>query len=498
VGDIIKARERGDIGMVTSISDKSLDVYFKNRETGLETTVTFSIKEGLIEGLEKVKPHGKNFVILDDGTILEKQRLYAPKDMAKNMNNILGRSKLEGIPGIHTITKYNAIIKAWILQSSFYHHLAFIRNYFLGTNNKLWSETSIRQAYKEGVQAIEELIPEIERAIRNGLTLFLRQDWEESLLQEKTIFGKVLDQVDVTREIKDKLLELRELQANFLFNEFGAGLKAISYLIEFRNQMKKYPGENPDVISKRVAEMVNANYGGLHLGRMGRNPTLQHIFRLFALAPDWTESNIQLTAKALKGLATGSPAELAVYQRLVAHWMMKGIATTALANFALAGGDIDEMMKNYEIAWEAGNLKWMQVDITPIYQAFGGETSRHKYFPLIGHMLDPLKAISNPVKFVHRKGSVVYKTTFEAIVGTNWAGKRYSTLGEFWEDGKLVKWGSPHALTYEQFPSYAMTQIIGTEPVQVQNLIGWVSGEMESFDAVTNSMGLGVTSTWEK
>jgi len=225
---------------------------------------------------------------------------------------------------------------------------------------------------------------------------------------------------------------------------------------------------------------------------------LQHIFRLFCLAPDWTESNIRLTAKACKGLATGSPEELALYQRLVANWMIKGIGVTAIGNFMLAGGDIDEMIKNFEKAWEAGNFKWLDLNITPIYQAFGGDTSRHKYFSVIGHMKDPLKMMADPIKFAHRKGSVVYKTGWEAISGENWMGKRYTTLGELLNEHKLVKWGPGHGVDYSNFPSYALTQIIGTEPVQLQNAIGWMSGETEGFDAIGNSLGLGITSTYEK
>ena len=51
-----------------------------------------------------------------------------------------------------------------------------------------------------------------------------------------------------------------------------------------------------------MANLINDDFGGLHLQRMGRNPTWQHILRLFLLAPDWTESNVRTMVKAINAL----------------------------------------------------------------------------------------------------------------------------------------------------------------------------------------------------
>ena len=304
------------------------------------------------------------------------------------------------------------------------------------------------------------------------------------------------------------------MQADFLFGEFGAGLKAKAFLVEYRHEVMKHPNEDPNVIAKRVASLINDDFGGLHLGRLGRNPTTQHIFRIFALAPDWTESNIRSMVKTISPLRkvdgkwtkTVSKEEMELYQRFWIGIAWKGMAATTLANFLMAGGDIDEMVENYEKAIE--NKGWIgvtAVDITPIYRFFGGETQRRKYFSILGHFMDPLKFF-NPatsLKAAHHKSSVFGSFIHEARTGADWAGRKFTTLEELIETGETVKFGPGTPLNLNPFSkesqlySFLLAQLIGTQMIQIQNLIGWLSGEMEGFDAVMNSLGLGVTSTYE-
>ena len=437
--------------------------------------------------------NGDGFVIQERTVLLEKKKLFAPVKQAENLNNILGISKLANVPGFHTITKYNAIIKSWILQSSFFHHLAFMRSYYLGTNKKQWDEMSIRKAYKSGVEAIEKLTPEVILGVENGLTLGLRQDWSEELLQEKTLIGEILDKLKVTKAVKDKVLKLREMQADFLFGEFGAGLKAKSFLIEYRNQIKEYPEQTEKEIATRVAALINDDFGGLHLGRLGRNPTLQHVFRLAALAPDWTESNIRSMVKAIK---SGTKAETKLYRTFWAGIMLKSAIASVFLSFLLSGGDIEELKKRYKKAWDSGNLKWTKVDITPIYKVLGGTSNRRKYFSIFGHFTDPMKFMRDPIRSAHHKGSVVYSLFHEMFAGVDWKGHRFTDLRELTETGKTVTWGPGGTISFKKLPSFAISQLIGMQPVQIQNLVSWWLGEMESFDAIGNSLGLGITSTY--
>jgi hypothetical protein len=416
------------------------------------------------------------------------------------MNNMLGMSSLYKLPGAKTITKYNAIFKQWILLTSFFHHLAFVRSYWLGTNDKTWQELNVRRSYKDGLKGIMNLEPEIMRGVGNGLTLGLRQEWEENLVNEQTVIGKVIDTIPGGEKIKGKILDLKQMQTDFLFGSFGAGLKAKSYLIEFRNQLEKHPDVDPDILSKQVAALINDDFGGLHLQRLGRNPTLQHIFRLFALAPDWTESNIRTMVKTLINAEKNPKAkkiEKDLYRRFWVGILWKGAAATALLNFALAGGDPEKMLKKYKRAWKSGNLRWLEIDTTPIYRAFGGTGRDARYFSFWGHFRDPLKFITHPIRSAHHKGSVAYSIAHEALAGTDWAGRKFTTLDELMNTGNVVGWGKGGPIDMNQYPSYLLSQLIGTQPIQIQNLAAWMSGEKEAFDAITNSLGFGVRRTYE-
>jgi len=446
----------------------------------------------------------------------ERVPLYAPAEVAKSLNRILGQSRLKGLKGIDTATKYNALIKAWILQTSFFHHLAFMRSYILGTTGKTLKEWNINQARKEGLQAIEDLNPTITLLVRNGLTLFKVQDWEESILRnEDTIFGKIMDKTKASKAVKDKVNELRERQADFLFGNFGAGLKAQAALIEYRNALKRHPEMGEAERAKMVSNLINDDFGGLNLERMERDPTRQHIFRLLALAPDWTESNVRTMVKMV---GRGGKEERALYRRFWASVLTKGITATILANMLMAVGDDEDNIERFRKAWKAGNFKWLGVDITPIYKLMGGKTEARKYFSLFGHFQDPMKFITHPVRSAHHKGSVLYRTFHEAMAGTDWRGHGFTTLPEMLgvDDkglyltgrrrgqpkggklgGKVTAFGGKTGpIAPRQYLSYALTQMRGMQPVQVQNLLGWMQGEIEGFDAIGRSLGLHTKSTY--
>ena len=416
----------------------------------------------------------------------------------------MGVSKLKGIKAIDVITKYNAVIKAWVLQSSFFHHVAFMRSFYLGGAPfgeikigkgfiKSLKDLTPRQVYKAGLEAVNNFTPEVELLVRNGLTLGKIQDWEESILRNEDIFiGRMLNKYKATKAIKDKVNLFRENQAKFLFQQFGTGFKIKTALIELKNILKKHPNMEPNKAAKMTANLMNDDFGGLHLKRLKRNPTTQHIFRIFALAPDWTESNIRSMVKAFK---TGQEGE--VYRRFWARILTKGIFATLIANVLLGG---DDWWENYKKAWKSGwnKLRWLDIDITPIYKLFGGETEARKYFSILGHFKDPLKFAIDPVKAAHYKGSMVYGTIFEGITGEDWAGRTFTSVDELLKTGETVKYApfTAKPQKYTTIPSYTIAQLKGSQPVQFQQLLSWWAGETEGFDAIANSMGFGVRTTY--
>ncbi|MHA2135850.1 MAG: hypothetical protein ACW99J_18490, partial [Candidatus Thorarchaeota archaeon] len=439
------------------------------------------------------------------------KEIWVPKNIAKDANAIFGTSALYSLKGIKDFTKLNATVKAWVLQSSFFHHLAFLRSYALPSTVHYRNLRPIK-AYRDGMKAIEQADPILMHGVRNSLTIGLKQDWLDTLVREPTHLGRWLDKNKATKRTKDAITWYRDTQTNFLFGEMGPAFKAITYINEFKKWNKKYgTGEldmtgkvvrgkegpniySQDYIARRVAEMINNDFGGLHLQRLKRNPTAQHIYRLFLLAPDWTESNVRTMVK----LFSGDKFERELYRHFWSGVVVKGLGMTAIANFILAGGDINEMKSRYKTAWKEGNLKWLQADVTPIYKMFGGNPRMRKYFPVIGHFIDPVKFAAHPLTSAKHKGAIVTSSVAEAFSGTDYAGRHFTTFGDLMKEGKTVKWGGTGSVNYETFPAWFLSQVGGSQPVQFQAFVAWMMGEIDGFDAVSRSLGLRTTSTYPK
>jgi len=488
------------------------------KEGNIKATKLFDSKEDAWQHVSTLE-NPMEWHVSPRHSVREKKQLYAQTEIANDLNRILGVSKLKGVWGVDTLTKYNAVFKSWILITSFFHHLAFLRSYYLPSQGKTRAEWNPIKAYRMGKDAITNFSPQIELLVRNGLTMFKMQDWEESVLQrEDTIFGKVLDKTAPTKAIKDKINDLRERQANFLFGNFGAALKAQAALIELRNMTKKHPEMDMNERAKMVARLINDDFGGLHLGRIGRDPTIQHIMRLFLLAPDWTESNVRTMVKAIK---SGGPEETAMYRRFWASAITKGFAAIFVANVLLAALDDDDFLTRYKKAWKAGHFRWLDIDITPIYKMLGGKSEARKYFSLFGHFRDPLKFLSHPIRSLHHKGSVVYGAFHEAMAGTDWRGQGFTALSELMgvdDKGlyltktkthspgeskggrlawKLTSYGAKKGpIDISQIPSYALSQLIGVMPIQIQNLISMLTGQVSAFDGISRSLGLHTGTTY--
>jgi len=228
--------------------------------------------------------------------------------------------------------------------------------------------------------------------------------------------------------------------------------------------------------------------------------------------------------------------ETAFYRKFWAGVLWKAGFLTVLSNMIMAVFDKDDeeakgmiqrFLRNYRKAWEVGNLNWLGTDITPIYRMFGGSGERRRYFSILGHFKDPIKFILKPLVSAKHKGSVLFKMFFEALTGTDWRGRRFTTYKEligadkekgYYKTtrkgkykagdpkfgklkGQTVVWDYKKrggTITYDQIPSYIISQAEGATPVQVQNLISWITGEMAGFEAGGRSLGLRVSVGYEK
>lgn len=422
----------------------------------------------------------KDILITQDGTVMQKQEIYAPEAIAKDLNNITGTSKLNELPGVETITQFNARAKATILLSSLYHHLAFTTNHMLSGDFNSIGDMNPFSAYKQGQAAIMNSSPELELLVRNGLTLGKVQDWEEGLVTKKTAFGKWLDEKGIAKDARGFAVDLYNAQSKWLFEQYGAGLKATDSMRALSKILRDNEAMNPNDAAKIVSKFQNQNYGGLNLRFMKRNPTTQHALRLLLLAPDWSESNLQ----QFRGMAAaGKEGEF--YRGMWARVLIRGLGAMALANAGLAmipdGEDgktaPQRAIDRFQKAFKEGNLNWMKIDISPIAHKFGAPQDKSYYFSPFRHYTDPIRLAStlvdpivhaggaiakapsvtenfepannqkSAVDFFMGKGSVFVTSAKRAITSQDWKGDTYTDLDELLgldDKGEYTKKQSGH------------------------------------------------------
>ena len=101
-----------------------------------------------------------------------------------------GRSSLEH-PDLHALLEkvfnqsLGARLKALTLGFSFFHHMAFLRSWTLGTHGTI-NSLNVVGNYHEGRKMILRFGPMLRELVRAGLTIGKIQDYEAAALEQKT------------------------------------------------------------------------------------------------------------------------------------------------------------------------------------------------------------------------------------------------------------------------------------------------------------------------
>lgn len=508
-----------------------------NHPNFTDTVFAGTVEEGELYGSAFFQPD-------DTNTVLEKIPLLAPRDLAQKLNNILGESALYDIRGFTLATKLNALAKSTILFTSFFHHQAFLRSFLFSipfSSKTLKYHVPIlgqRQAYKEGAATIKEFGPEVKELVAAGLTLGKSQDFDPRVLAEWDTFDEISDKIGASGKFKEFVQAFWHRQSNFLFNHLGPNLKVMAALLEYQHLVHKnrraleQGTESKERLAAVAADLANDDFGGLNLRRKARNPTLQHGFRLTALAPDWTESNVNTLWKAFRKGKEGN-----VYRMLWVRAFAKAAVITAVWNILMAGGDDEEFIKHLKMSWREGFkerkgasygsrvakglIKALSANMDPV--AFGATPGSHKWFSVLGHFQDPIKWLAEPGRSAKHKSSVLVGTALDAILGADWKGMRFTTFEELLgiddkglykrrsgEDrkgdpkgGKLKgqtvawKWASG-PIGYREVPSFILNQAKGFTPIQFQAWMGYLAGEHDLFDTIARTVGAKTSSSYPK
>jgi len=481
----------------------------------------------------------KNVLISPNGTVMEKRSVYAPKKIARSLNQITQPSILK--ERLKNLTKFNRDVKHSILSFSFYHNRAFsLAHLLVGKGEKGGPHINPLTARDGGIKLIEEQSPELIKLIRGGLTIGRRADFEEGISSHQSWLDKQMDKTAFTKVSKDKMKALNEAMHKRLFETYGAGLKAFEAVNLYKHELRKNPEANPNEVAQRVASLINDQYGGINWDRIRetkipftnksipnimRDPTVRHISSLIFLATDWTFSNLRFAKKAFDLGEEGT-----LYRKAWARVILRGAMITAFTNAALSfmdeqdGEDWEQAFtRRYKEAWEYGDLRWLMVDISPLYHWAGGDKGKKAYFSIFGAYSDPIKAVEDPVKFLSAKTAFLTKAAVEMGTGKDWQGKSWTTLDELLgmddkgvykkaghnkkgiyhipgeqKGGKLTgqfsKWnyGGQQGNFWATMPSFIGSQARGMTPIPIQNLLTGAQGENDWTMMIMNMLGTGV------
>jgi hypothetical protein len=406
--------------------------------------------------------------------------VYARADMGKLLNKIGKRaSDFWDVPALKATRRVNSMLKSTILSVTMFHHLAGLRSYVYGVRGTGLLRARPFKAYREGLKKIDKqtgfknpnynyLGPIVNLLVGQGLTLGKIQDWEEMGVMDSTISEYLHKQTIPGAHMAlhgwEGARRWKRQWTNGLFGQLFAGLKAQSAAVELTREINKKEKDLKRGLTEEevnheallVARLINADYGGLHLGRMGRNPDLQRMAQMLLLAPDWTESNW----RTVTGMAPGNIVNKAigkaigdnpgpegmqkVYRKFWWGIAWKGAISVLAAQFAVLAlfGDEDDRKEYLKQIGEASTMegfakgRWASVDITPIIKTFGGTVPKGKRtdMNLLGHFKDILK-VTDPVTLAKHKLSPITRLAESSLTRTDWKGDRFRTVAEMWQHG---------------------------------------------------------------
>jgi len=390
--------------------------------------------------------------------LIDDMPLLVHKSAAKRLNTLLATSGLKGDPIFGTLLKANAIGKYSLLSFSGFHHMALWKTgVFYGAGIPLIS-------HKKGLRLITNNDPIVMGLVKNGLTLgtssklyFAREVANEGL-RGITQVGKSNNPLIKTmlapiRGIADVVLPAKKWWDTGLWDHYYVGLKSISAKLEQLRNIKRYEKELSngsmimDDVYKITARDMNANFGGMNWRIMkgvkneGVSETTLDAMRLLLLAPDWTTSNWQLFGNAAKvstaykalsennqlpsfdeaGNVTGWRTPPANTEKGASRYMMKVIGTIGI------GTMVANMLMNGRIR-PTDDDRWSMIELPN--DLFFDEFGRAYYLDAFGHFFEPVRAFTDPGRWLNGKKSFLAGAMQEAIQGKNWRGDYIGGVNE--------------------------------------------------------------------
>jgi hypothetical protein len=542
----MELKTEGVLGNLQAYANEIGYVYANRRFTDYLKSMVTNNPDGVIaiRDNEQNPPVGMTRVHLR-GLAAPGKAVYAREDIGNELNK-LGRkaSAIWETPGMVFTRKMNAMMKSTLLSVSMFHHLAGGRSYLFGVRGATgFDKLRVIKAYREGLRKMDEkqgfdspnyqhLGPIVDLLIGQGLTIGKVQDWEE-----QSMFQSVIEQalrksnapgVDLALRGWQGMRRTKRQWTNGLFGQLFAGLKAQSAAVELTREITKMEKElgrgltdtEIDTEAEKVARLINADFGGLHLKRMGRHPDYQMAAQLVLLAPDWTESNWRTVTGMVPGVNNkidelmggniGPEGMSKVYRKFWMGIAWKGAATVAFMQWAVLAlfgddDDRDEYKKQMgEFFTREGFAKgrWASVDVTPVLDALGlaSQDGKRQDLSVLGHFKDILK-VATPVSLAKHKLSPVVSSAEAMLSATDWKGDRFKSLEEIMhsDDWSLTadKYKDPRdavgtMAAVQQRIVAGIYTIRKAFPIPLNEIMQGIQGESSWITAVSRGVGVDI------
>jgi len=241
----------------------------------------------------------------------------APEDLAKMINNYLADPSTSPnvvLKGLNTIANWTSSVKNRVLSFGVPGTAVNAHGFNILARNIMASKNPIEGAVtgikymlhpESAAKYLDSELIKAPDAVKHGLTLSANEF--KSVLEEpqgfKTKFG----------DTWDKLFE------KGLFDRMLPALKLQKYQEVVDGFIKS--GMDETLAKRNAAKFTNDVFGGINWEEFGKSRDWQNIKRMFILAPDWLETNINLAKKTAKSTVNFSDKSLSAYRRFLATFL---------------------------------------------------------------------------------------------------------------------------------------------------------------------------------
>lgn len=226
---------------------------------------------------------GTNILVHSDMKLHPESAQYVMNRLGIDYSPLRDESTLVGKVG-SKILKGGAEAKSVLLSFSPFHAMQIaLRGVMMGVN-----------PFKMDLTTDMKSDPFLRRGVRNGLTIASDRHALEQHSEGLTSHSKLISKIPILGHAMDWYQDT-------LFNRYIPAMKADAYATMFDKYRKAHPDWSDDGVAKAAAEHTNNAFGGINWKALGRSTATQDWFRIFALAPDWLESEMRFTASMFRG-----------------------------------------------------------------------------------------------------------------------------------------------------------------------------------------------------